>query len=292
MGWGVILPILTSMAYAVTLICLRQGIRSGTPLAGVLTINVLVSAFGIAAAWARGTLQASSLTPLLWFMAAGYLGQGIGQITFYAGIERMGVSRATPVQSATPIWAVLFAFAFLGERPGLAVWAGTFAIVAGVALLSLGEEGEARGRARGSRGGLVYPIVSSVLYALVPIFAKAAFAHQKTPFVGLGFAFLGGTLILLAGRPLLPGGGKVRADGRAMRWFLLAALSTAAAASMFWTALTFADVAIVLPLSRLVPLWVVALSYFFLGGLERITWPVALAALAVVAGGVLITAFR
>ena len=47
-----------------------------------------------------------------------------------------------------------------------------------------------------------------------------------------------------------------------------------------------------LPLSRLVPLWVLLLSYFCLRTLERIGWREAVAAALVVLGAALITAFR
>ena len=56
--------------------------------------------------------------------------------------------------------------------------------------------------------------------------------------------------------------------------------------------MSIAPVSTVLPLSRLVPLWVVLWTYLFLGGLERITPRIVLAAGMVVAGGVLITAFK
>jgi drug/metabolite transporter (DMT)-like permease len=292
LGWGIVLPILTSMAYACTLVCMRQAMRSGTPLAGVLTLNPIVALVGFTVAFFRGSLQTTTWEAPLYFMAAGVVGQGMGQLSFYMGIERMGVSRATPIQSSTPIWAVLFAALFLSERPTLAVWAGTVLIVLGISLLSLAEVRE-RGRpGGGGRGALLYPILSSLLYALVPIFMKQGFALQKTPFLGIGCAFLTGTFVVLAGRPLVPGGGKIQADGRAMRIFLVASVTNTLAAAFFWTALTIADVSLVLPLSRLVPLWVVVLSYFFLGHLERLTWRVALSAALVVAGGVLVSAFR
>jgi len=292
LGWGIVLPIFTSMAYACTLVCMRQGMRSGTPLAGVVTLNLITSAMGFTVAWLRGTLSATTWEAPLYFMAAGAVAQGMGQLAFYKGIERMGVSRATPIQSSTPIWAALFAVLFLMERPTLAVWAGTLLIVLGVSLLSLAEVKE-RGRpGGGGRGVLLYPVLSSVLYALMPIFMKQGFAIQKTPFLGIGCAYLAGTLVVLAGRPLVPGGGRIQADRRAMGIFLAASVTNILAASLFWTALTFADVSLVLPLSRLAPLWVVVLSYFFLGHLERLTWRVVFSAALVVAGGVLVSALR
>ena len=281
-----------SLSYSASLMAIRQGVRSATPIAGVLILSATVSVLGLVIAAARGTLQESMLTPVLLFMLGGCLGQGVGQLTSAIGIEKMGVSRSVPIQSSTPIFSVTFAMIFLGERPGIGVGMGTLLIVAGICLLSLGERRSHQSFKSFFQGALVYPLTSALSYALLPVLANVAFFYQKTPIMGFACAFTAGTLLLAVTRPLLPGGGKLEADARAVYLFLGAGITTTLAAIMFWTAMTIAPVSTVLPLSRLVPLWVVLWSYFFLGGLERITSRIVAAALMVVAGGVLITAFK
>ena len=138
-GLGELLAVGASLSYSTSLIAIRQGVRSATPIAGVLILSATVSVLGLTIAAARGTLFESSLTPVLIFMLGGCLGQGVGQLTNAIGIEKMGVSRSVPIQSSTPIFSVTFAMIFLGERPGVGVAMGTVLIVAGVCLLSLGE---------------------------------------------------------------------------------------------------------------------------------------------------------
>ena len=291
-GLGEMLAIGASLSYSVSLIGIRQGVRSATPIAGVLILNATVAASGFVIAASLGTLQKATLVPVLLYLIGGCMGQGIGQITNAIGIEKMGVSRSVPIQSSTPIFSVTFAMIFLGERPGAAVGVGTLLIVAGVCLLSASERRDEQSFRSFFRGALVYPLASALSYGILPVLANYAFSYQRTPIVGFACAFSGGTLLLLATRPLLPGGGELKADARAVRWFLFAALTTTAAAAMFWTAMSVAPVSTVLPLSRLVPLWVVLWTYLFLGSLERITSRLLLAALMVVAGGALITAFK
>ncbi|MFQ6111941.1 MAG: DMT family transporter [Nitrospinota bacterium] len=291
LGLGELLAIGSSLSYSVTMVCLRQGMRSSSPLAATLFVNITVGTVGMVAALLRQTLQTSSPVPILWFMAAGFVGAGLGKLLYCIGIERMGVSRSTPIQSSTPIWGVLFAMATLGERPGAPVWLGTLCIVGGVSLLSLaeGEEGNGGGW---FQHALIFPLASSMLFALPPVFMKFAFAHQRTPLVAVAVVFWAGMAILLAGKPLLLGRGKIRADRRALLWVALAGVFNFLTAIMYYTALAVGDVSTVLPLSRLTPLWVVLISYLFLGRIERITERIVLAAALVVAGGVLITAFR
>lgn len=286
------LAIGASISYSTSLIAIRQGVRSATPIAGVLILSSTVSVLGLIIAAARGTLQESMLTPVLIFMLGGCLGQGVGQLTNAIGIERMGVSRSVPIQSSTPIFSVTFAMMFLGERPGVGVAMGTVLIVAGVCLLSLGERRADQSFKSFFQGALVYPLTSALSYGLLPVLANVAFSYQKTPIMGFACAFTAGTVLLAVTRPLLPDGGKLEADRRAVYLFLGAGITTTLAAIMFWTAMSIAPVSTVLPLSRLVPLWVVLWTYLFLGGLERITSRIVLAAGMVVAGGVLITAFK
>lgn len=284
-----LLPVGSSLLYAGTLVILRRGMQGGTPIAALLTVNTVVAIGGLAIAFVRGTLFTTELEPLLWFIVIGFFGQGIGTITHYIGIERMGVSRSTSIQAATPLWGVTMAVIILGENPSAATMLGTLGIVGGVILLAVPE-----GRAGGSFGGwfrseLIFPLISSVVYAFVPVFTKLAYAHQSTPMLGIGVAFATGSLTMLAGRKLIPGGGRIRAAGWSFRLFLLAGVLNLLGAILYWGALVIGEVSIILPVSRLYPLFVVILSALFLGNLERITRRLVFAAGLVVAGGLLVT---
>ncbi len=286
-----LLPVGSSLLYACTLVILRRGMQGGTPIAALLTVNTVVAIGGLAAALVRGTLFTTAVAPLLWFVVIGFFGQGIGTITHYIGIERMGVSRSTPIQSATPIWGVLMAVLILGESPSAMTIMGTAGIVGGVMLLAVPEERVAGTLRDWLRGAVIFPVISSVVYAIVPVFAKLAYAHQNTPMLGLGVAFAAGSLMMLAGKKFAPGGGRIQAEGWSFRLFLVAGFLNLFGAILYWSALVIGDVSVILPISRLYPLFVVILSALFLGKLERITARLVLAAGLIVAGGVLVTAF-
>ena len=286
---GEYLAIASSLVYAGTLVAIRRGMVGGTPLAALLTVNSIVALGGLVGAALRGTLFTVALAPFLWFAVVGFLGQGIGTLTHYTGIERMGVNRATAIQSSTPLWGAIFAILVLGERPGPAVMAGTVAIVGGVVLLAVPEKWNAKGG--WSHRALIYPVISSVAYAFVPIFTKFAFALQQTPFLGFGVAFSVGTLTMLAGARILPGGGKIRMSPGSFGLFAGAGVLNLLGSIFFWNALVRGEVTVLLPISRLYPLWVLILGAMFLGNLERLTARVVLAGAMVVAGGVLTVAF-
>ncbi len=288
-GGAELLAVASSLSFTVTLIALRKGMQTGTPLAAVLTINAIVSGGGLAIALFRGTLQSSSLVPLLWFAAMGAVGAGAGSICRMVAAVRMGLGPSTLVASTTPLWGTLLAIVALGEEPTARVWVGTLCIVGGVSLITLARERESISFRDWFRGALIYPVVASFVYAIAPVFTKFAYAHQKTPMAGLGVAFAVGGAVLLAAKPLLPGGGMIRATRKSLLLFIFGGVFNLIAAICFMTALTFGNLSSILPVSRLTPLWVVLFSPLILGKLERLTWLLFFAALLVVTGGILIT---
>ena len=291
LGPGELFAIGSSLTYSGTLICVRQGMRTATPTAALFVIAVVVSLAGLAAAAVQGTLWALTWKAFLWFAATGILGMGVGNLMSFVGVQRMGVSRSTPVTDAAPLWGAAFAVFFLGERPGPPVLGGTVFIVAGVALLSVSF---AREESKGDwfTGAMVFPLTASVILAFSPIMARWGYAHHPDPMTAMGVAFAAGSVTLLAGRPLLGASARLGVDRRALAWFLGGAVFNALASACIWSAFLYGEISKVLPLSRLTPVWVVAWSWLFLGRLERITWRVVLAAALVVGGGVLVTAFR
>ncbi len=217
----------------------------------------------------------------------------MGHLASYTSIQRIGVSRTSPIQASAPIWAIFFAALFLGERPGPAVLLGTVSIVGGVGLISLGE-GKAvaqGGMGREFRRALIFPIIASFMYAAMPVVAKIGLTEQNTPFAAVGFAFMAGCFLLLGAKPFLGPSGKIRADRRGVFWFVVGAVFSSTATALLWYALTLSSVTIVLPLSRTAPIWVVALSFIFLDDIEHINARLFGAAGLVVLGGFLITTF-
>ncbi len=68
---------------------------------------------------------------------SGAIGLGAGSIFFLTAIQTLGAGRAGAIGAVSPVFAMMLAAAFLGERPGWLTVVGTLLAVAGVAVLSL-----------------------------------------------------------------------------------------------------------------------------------------------------------
>jgi len=289
LGKAQLLALASSVLFSGTLVFLRQGMKTGTPLSAVLMINSVISLGGLIGAFYTGTLWNLTVNSFLWFFAMGLVGPGVGSIFRMVAVVRMGLNPSTIVASSTPIWAAILAVLILGEVLSVKVVLGTTCIVAGISLMIFEREKDRPNFKNWFRTALIFPFVSSIAYAVAPIFTKLAFTHQLAPMLGLGIAFGVGNFLLLAAKPLLPGGGQIRSPIGSRAWFCLGGIFNLAAAICFMTALTFGNVSSILPISRLTPLWVLLFSSIFLRRLERVTIILCLAVGLVVAGGVLVT---
>ncbi len=71
----------------------------------------------------------------LWLILLGLLNHPLGRVLTFASVRLVGASRATSLVASAPLFAAIFALAFLGERPNLLIGMGTMAIIGGLALV-------------------------------------------------------------------------------------------------------------------------------------------------------------
>jgi len=72
----------------------------------------------------------------LLFLTLSALGTGASWICYYRALQLGTVSQVIPIDKASIILSILFAVAFLGDRPSLREWMGVGLIAAGVMVLA------------------------------------------------------------------------------------------------------------------------------------------------------------
>jgi len=179
--------------------------------------------------------------------------------------EKLGPAVAAAVGNVSPLFAVLGAVIFLGERPGPGQMAGLAMVIGGVALLAL----------RGGSGGrqwpmwvLVLPLSAALVRGAIQPAIKSALAlwHEPLAAAAIGYTLSTVVILLLVGRRALRAG---PADRRGVTWFTLVGVFNGAATFLLYAALGLGSITLVAPLVALFPLIAVGLSLVFLRG-ERL----------------------
>ena len=117
---------------------------------GALTGMLVWCALRVITPWLPPAWQAGlAIDPLTWREHAFLLGKGVlvsaSWIFGYFALKHLPITIAGPVRSSAPLWTILFAVCFLGEKPTFIQWLGVCMILAAFYAFSL------LGRAEGIR---------------------------------------------------------------------------------------------------------------------------------------------
>jgi drug/metabolite transporter (DMT)-like permease len=132
---GVLFAFGTALSFTLMNLAIRQGGRVHPGENAVLpTIVVNIAAFSVifCAAAATGSLLEIRGDAVLAFMSIGLTGAFLGRTFLFAGIDRIGVVRASALKNATPIVTLLIAVVLIGERFTLLGIAGIVLILVAV----------------------------------------------------------------------------------------------------------------------------------------------------------------
>lgn len=194
------------------------------------------------------------------FAGVGFVFPVVVSILAVRGNERLGPAVSGAVGNVTPLFAVLAAVLFLGERISPAQAAGLALVVAGVALLAL----------RGGAGGrhwplwvLGLPLAAALVRGAIQPAIKLGLAiwHEPLAAAAIGYSLSTVVIVLLVGRRALAAG---RPDRTGFWWFVAVGMSNGTATFLLYAALGLGSITVVAPLVALFPLIAVVLSYFLL----------------------------
>lgn len=220
------------------------------------------------------------------FAASGAVGPAVARVFYFLSIHRLGVPRAIPLISTMPLAAAVMGIAFLGERPGAVVLAGTLSVVAGCMAITSKRGGDRSW----SRRDVWLPLASVVAFTLSHVWRKVGLALVPSPILGLTVMSAAGAVCLwLFGRFLPPGQRPALGAPGAWRIYGVAGLFNAGSVLLHFYALRHGDLTVVIPLASTAPFFSLALSWMFLRDTDRVTGLIVAGTVLVVAGGALIT---
>lgn len=229
-----------------------------------------------------------SLAGLGYFVLAGICAPGLARTFMDTGIERLGVTMASPIVSTTTLFSVVIAVVFLGEGITLPLVAGALMIFLGVNLITWHN-----GRhSRWNKGDIVYPIVAALLFASSTNFRKIGLNKIEFPLAGAAItstiSLMVLTLSILAAKLRNSGGPKLELNREALKHFSVSSIISSVAYVFYFLALSASNITIIQPIAGTNPLWAILFSYIFLRQTEIITSKIIVGTVIIVAGVALI----
>ncbi len=309
-----LLAVLAAIGFAAALVSVKRGLVDSSLIAGVL--------LSLSASWVvtlvfalLASVQGITAVAVALFALSGLSAPGISRYASMTGVDRLGPSTSAPIQAGIrPVLSVVGGVVLLSESVGLLQVAGVALITLGVVGLSQAPDEEevvhppdsapghtpgtdspetsslrTRSWTRRIRPAVVWPLLAGACYSVSDVLVKAGvnrvaepvFAAMVATTVALGLWIV----LVVAVRPL-------RADvhvGRGAGFFLLTGSFGALSVISLFHALEMGEVSVVGPIVATSPLAVLLLSRLFLRDLERIHAATVTAAIAVVAGAVVLS---
>jgi len=279
---AVLLALASAFLFGAMTVAIRLALRRGAgaepgALATVLTAVAVTVPFALA--------QGGTVAGVWPFLLAGLLGPGLSQLFFTLAVREAGPSRTSVVVGTAPLFSVVIAVVLLGEPLQAGLVAGALLIVGGGALLV-----SERGRPAHVRvAGLVLALAATVVFATRDNLVRWLAVDTDVSPGAAATATLTAGAVVIAGYLVLT---RAPIGRRSVSAFVPAGVLFGLSYVCLFEAYYRGPVTVVSPLVATESLWGVALSALVLARSERVGARLVAGACLVVAGGVLIGAFR
>jgi uncharacterized membrane protein len=232
------------------------------------------------AVFVSGGVHAVPLAGVLLFSLVGIFQLGV-RLLAYTGVEKIGASRSSALQSISPLVSASIAVTILGEEPSVLIVLGTILVVAGIVLVSWKPEQQL---AAFRRWHLLLPLGAAFLTGMNHPIRRYVLAMANEPLLFsalMGTVSLAGFSIYLAASPRSQ---KVVWDRRAFWPFMGTGVFETLSILCIITAISMGRVVVVAPIAASYPIWALIEARIFLRQMEPINLKTVLGILSVVAG--------
>ena len=275
-----LIALITSVFYASALVSARAGMPYSTPTTVTLVSILMQNLLLWSAIFVTGGIHSVPLAGVLLFTLVGLFQLAV-RLLAYTGVEKIGASRSSALQSVSPLISAAIAITFLGEPTTLLIILGTCLVVVGIILISWKPERELSSF---RWWHLLLPVGAAVLTGINHPIRRYVLTMANEPLFFsalMGTVSLGGFLIYFA---LSPRSQRLVWNRQALGPFLATGVCETTSILLIITAISMGRVVIVAPIAASYPVWSLILSAIFLRDVESVNWKVIAGILSVVAG--------
>ena len=255
-----------------------------TVITGAVLISILTLILNLP------EVKAVTPTTLGWFAVMGAIAYPVARVFQNSAITMVGATRAAPVSSLQPIFAMTLALLILGERPNLLVFLGTPVIVCGLIIVVVASRNsQAMNQLMTTRKlGYLLAMGAALSFASRDTISRHVLGGIAPPMVTAAFALSIGSVLLfmLTYRDVINSFRNLPTKYVAI--CCLAGVSQGLAVAFLFQALSRAPVTVVSPINASSPLITLVLAHIFLQRLEHISPMLVVGTLLSVGGVVLV----
>ncbi|MDE2838141.1 MAG: DMT family transporter [Chloroflexota bacterium] len=138
MSLGILLAMVAALGWGAGDVLVRRAMFTVPPeLVVVFVVGMVATVLGIVTISTEGlaAFGGVEVASLGIIAVMGALAWVTGNLFYFHGLRRAGVTLAAPILGAGPLFAIALAVVFAGERPNLLTVGGAFAVVIGVAVI-------------------------------------------------------------------------------------------------------------------------------------------------------------
>ena len=278
-----LITLLLCLISASSRVFLKKGFNQSNPVSGMVSSLWIGFLFLAAFAVPQIIIHLDDILfywkGLVFFAGIGLIAPPIVRYLTYIGIDRLGVSRADPMRSVQPVFALVFSGLVLQEKLSPAIWIATFIILYGVILISTNSF---YFKFKFFDANNLYPLTAAILAGLVTNLRKMGIEILPYPLVGAFIASLSALIVFLLFVKIKKY--KVSLEGSSKKFFLISGFLTALTDVLDLVVLQVSKVSIVAPLLAATPLFVVLLSALFLKKEEKLSFKTILGAVLIFIG--------
>ena len=134
---GVLFGLSAALGFGSSAVLARLSLQHMRTSTGVLISLVVGTVITLALAFSFHTREILSLSGIafVWFLLAGLINFPLGRLLNFTGVGMVGVSRASPIVGASPLFATIMAVTVGGETVTVTLMIGIVAIIGGLALV-------------------------------------------------------------------------------------------------------------------------------------------------------------
>lgn len=274
--------LITAMCFGFTAVNVRKGIKKSNAVTATLVISsVQAVVFTVMLLFNRPTFNTWGV---VYFIASGFFAATIGRTLNYMSIDRLGVAVASSLSGTNPLFTILFASLFIGEKVEASTFLGAAMVVAGVALISgWGRDGGLKPK------DVALPLLSASAYAFSSLFRKMALNVLPEAILGSVIGVMTSIVSYAVALTAMNKLSELKASRSSLLNFTIAGFSNSVAWISLYTATQEGSVSVVSAIIAANPLFGLILSALLLKETEKITARVVAGCLVIVSGVMLIT---